>query len=716
MYKKVLAAAIMCSLSILPAFCDISQKDAIAAQSYYEKADQYSKNSQYSSAISELKKGLRLNPYDNNIRIGLINNHLLRATYYNNKSREYTKAMNDLRAALFYLKYYGLRLTDESAAKAIRDNEGNLNYLYRQTQIATNLKNRYQIAKNLKKDGEFAASAYEFIQASAENSIKEDCFSQTGDLFAILGNHQQSADYYKKALTINSKNAANHLKLAKAYDALGEVNLANSEYNYTLSEAENNQQLMLELESIWVKKIGINPNDAEAHTNLGAVYQKLGDYPKALQEYSKAKALNPKNLTTRFNIGTLYQSQQEYNLAIGAYDEVLQFNPQDTAARYYKAGCLTELKEFDKAAEEYRKILAIEPNNAEAKNLMLEAMSKISSPEEMLSHYAKAAQSGPVDANTTYNYAYQLHKANRLDEAISNYSKAIALDPKNPDAYINLAQAYKQKNDFTNASKTIQDGLAQNPNNAELKKYETELKADNAAAKSITGADLFKEGRYAEAIAQYQAIEPKTADVYINIGSCYQAMNEDKKAVEFYKLAMSKEPNNADIAFYLGQAYVNIEDWANAKSYLAKARTLKPDDSNVKELYNYVVDQQDQVALERALDLYSKGDYANALAVLNNILSQNKNNAFAYYYRGMIYDAQKKYAAALAEYQKAVSLSNAIPEAYYSLALDMDYLNRHKEAYANYQKYLSMAQSDNEYTQYAKNRMQELKEYANPQN
>lgn len=715
MYKKVLAAAILCSLSILPAFCDISQKDVMAAQSYYEKADYYAKNSQYSSAIAELKKGLRLNPYDNNIRIGLINNHLLRATYYNNKSKEYSKAMNDLRAALFYLKYYGLRLTDESASKAIRDNENNLSYLYKQTQVATNLKNRYQIAKNLKKEGEFAAGAYEFIQASEENPIKEDCYSQTGDLFAILGNHQQAADYYKKALTINSKNAANHLKLAKAYDALGEVNLANSEYNYTLSEAENNQALMLELESIWVKKIGINPNDAESHTNLGAVYQKLGDYPKALQEYSKAKALNPKNLTTRFNMGTLYQSQKEYNLAITAYDEVLQFSPKDTSARYYKAQCLNELKQFDKAAEEYRKILAIEPNNTEAKNLMLEAMSKIASPEEMLNHYENATQNG-ADATTLYNYAYQLHKANKLDEAISNYIKSIQLDPKNPDCYINLAQAYKQKNDFVNATKVIQDGLLQNPNNTELKSYENELKADNAAAKSITGSDLYKEGRYAEAIAQYEAIEPKTADIYINIGSCYQAMNEDKKAVEYYKLAMLKEPNNADIAFYLGQAYVNIEDWANAKSYLAKARTLKPDDSNIKELYNYVVDQQDQTALERALDLYSKSDYTNALAVLNNILSQNKNNAFAYYYRGMVYDAQKKYSLALAEYQKAISISNAIPEAYYSLALDMDYLGRHKEAYANYQKYLSTAQSENEYTQYAKNRMQELKGYANQQN
>lgn len=714
MFKKVLIASLVCSTVLLtPAFAEVSQQDMIAAQGYYERADKLSKGSQYSSAIEELKKGLRLNPYDNNIRIGLINNHLLRATYYNNKSHEYTKAMTDLRAALFYLKYYGNEFTDAQAKKAIADNENNLKILYQQTQIAPNLKNRYQIAKNLRGSGDFAASAYEFIQASAENSIKEDCYIQAGDLFTVLGNHLQAADYYKKALTIDRNKASSHLKLAKAYDAMGEANLANTEYNYTLSKADNDRGLMLELESIWIKKIGINPNDAESHTNLGAVYQRLGDYPKALQEYSRAKALNPKNLTTRFNIGTLYQSQKEYNLAIVAYDEVLQFNPQDTMARYYKAQCLMELKQFEKAAEEYKKLSAIEPNNSEYKNLMYEAIRQVAPQEEVIETLAQQTQENPTDASTTYNYAYELHKANKLDEAIENYNKAIKIDPKNPDSYLNLAQAYKQKTDYINAEKIINQGLAALPNNEDIKTFAKDIKDEIASMKYSTGGNLFKEGKYNEAINVYMAIEPKDADTYMNIASCYQALDDNQNAVKYYKQALSKAPNNGDIAFYLGQAYVNLEDWANAKSYLTKAISLKPNDQNARELYNYVVDQQDQAQLDRALDLYSKNDYANALAVLNNVISQNKSNAFAYYYRGMIYDAQKKYSTAAAEYQKAVSLSDSIPEAYYSLALDYDYLNKYKEACANYKKYLSKAAEENEYTIYAKKRLEDLSAYAN---
>ena len=623
------------------------------------------------------------------------------------------KAMSDLRSALFYLENYGIKLSDDSANNAILENTKNLNHLYNQTQIATNLKNRYQIAKNLRAEGEFAASAYEFIKASEEQSIQEDCFAQTGDLFALLGNHQQAADYYKKALSINNNSAPNHLKLAKAYDELGEATLANNEYNYTLSIADNNPALMLELESIWIKKLGLNANNAEAHTNLGAIYQKLGDYPKALQEYSKAKALNPKNLTTRFNIATLYQNQREYQLAISSYDEVLQFDPQNEKARYFKAMCLSELKEFAKATDEYRKLLELKPNDAEIRTLMLDNMSKVATPEEMLNNYAVAIQNGPVEGSIYYNYAYLLHKANKLDEAITNYKKAIQNNASTADAYINLAQAYKQKKDFVSASKIIEQGLSKYSNNEELLSYSNELKADNITEKLVAGSDLYRQGKFEEAIAKYESINPKTAEAYLNIGSCYQAMNNDLKAIENYKKAMIKDSNNSDIALYLGQSYINLEDWENAKSYLGKSISLNSDNKLARDLYNYVLEQLDQKKFQQVLDAYSKKEYTNALGILNNMLLQNKNNAFAYYYRGMIFDAQKKYSSAISDYEKTITHSSAIPEAYYSLAVDLEYLNRSKEALNYYKEYLKTTKENNEYTRYAQSRVEELSQYEN---
>ena len=70
-----------------------------AAQTFYEQG-------QYSSAIVEFRKALRVNFMDNSARIGLINSYLSRATYYANQEKNYEKAANDFRSALFYLKMY----------------------------------------------------------------------------------------------------------------------------------------------------------------------------------------------------------------------------------------------------------------------------------------------------------------------------------------------------------------------------------------------------------------------------------------------------------------------------------------------------------------------------------------------------------------------------------------------------------------------------------
>ena len=714
MFKKLLFASLLCTLSFSSvAFAEPTQKDMISAQNYFEEGETYTKQSQYSSAIEAYKKGLRLNPYSNSLRIGIINAYNLRATYYANKTREYNKAMNDIRSALFYLKYFGYEFNDEQGKQAIAKNENILIALYKQTQIASELQNRYQIAKNLRKEGEFAASAYEFIQTLSVNDLKEDSSVQIGDLYTILGNPLQAVDYYKEALKIDNTKPTTHLKLAKAYDSLGEAKLANNEYNYTLVHSGNNQLLMLELESIWIKKLGINPNDADAHNNLGAVYQKMGDYPKALQEYSKAKILNPQNVTTRFNMATLYQNQKEYNLAIGLYDDVLQINPEDTQARYYKALCLMETKQFRQASVEAEKILEIDPNNTEARDLMLSAMKNSSTPEELRESLAETVENNPNDAETTYTYAIELHKSNNLDLAIEQYEKTLTLDPNNNECYLNLAQAYKESGNIEKAKETLQKGIDLFPDYQHLSEFNKSLQEEVNYEYESGALNSYNEGNYETALKSYLSINPKDANTYINIASCYTSLKNYKKALDAYKQAYIKAPNNIDIALYMAQTYIKMEDWNNAKIYLSKVISTQPNNKNAKELYSYVIDQNIAKVLNNAMDFYNKKDYVNALAIINTAINQNKNNAYAYYYRGLVNDAQKNYSIALNDYIKALSIQNNLIEAYYSIAVDYEYLKNYRNAYAYYKKYLTMATEENEYTNYAKQRLDALQEYSN---
>ena len=52
---------------------------------HYNAAQSFLTQGQYSSAIVEFRKALRINYMDNSARIGLVNSYLSRATYYANQ-------------------------------------------------------------------------------------------------------------------------------------------------------------------------------------------------------------------------------------------------------------------------------------------------------------------------------------------------------------------------------------------------------------------------------------------------------------------------------------------------------------------------------------------------------------------------------------------------------------------------------------------------------
>ena len=83
--------------------------------------------------------------------------------------------------------------------------------------------------------------------------------------------------------------------------------------------------------------------------------------------------------------------------------------------------------------------------------------------------------------------------------------------------------------------------------------------------------------------------------------------------------------------------YSEQKNWALAEAYLKKALQLNPQ-SDAKELLAYVVQNGSLTVLNEGIDLYEKNNYQTALLKFNEVLKKEANNAYAYYYRGLIYD------------------------------------------------------------------------------
>lgn len=693
----------MCTMFCTP--CVIAAQPGAFAQ-HYDAAQNYLMQNQYSSSIVEFRKALRINFLDNSARIGLINAYLARATYYANQEKNYEKAANDFRSAIFYLRIYPDKdQTVQNSAAMITSASENLNQCLKVISFDTTAGSRYKKAEELRAIGNFSAAAYEFSKSAENAKLAADANAQVADLLKLLGNEPRSADYYKTALDLKPNDGLLRMKYARTLDKLGRYDEAVTQYNEALANSKGDMEVLYALERIYLKKLAITPSDAELNANLGAIKQAQGDFETALSYYGKAEQLNPSNVTTRLNVGTLFQQRKEYQKAIQSYNSILTLYPNNTQALLYKAQVYKEMGDNKTALDLYKKILSIDPNNSGAKAEIGEVMKNSLPPSEYIAFLAKNG-----NADEIYAYAYKLHQENKIDDAIDGYKAVIAKDSSKVDAYVNLAVCYAAKNDYNNASEVLNNAKAKFPANNLVLKTLQSVQSDSVNSKLAAASQSYENKDYKQAIQQYLAINPATEDSTLGAAASYQALGDYNSAIEYYKKAEQINPNNAEIPYYIGYLYSEQQNWSLAENYLKKAVEKNPQ-SEAKELLAYVVQNGSVSVLNEGIELYEQNNYQNALAKFNEVLKKETNNAYAYYYRGLIYDEQKQTKLAINDYLNVLKYSNEFPIANYMLAVDYDTLSNYKEAFKYYQKFIANYATDDEYLKYAKSRVEELKPF-----
>ena len=695
--KKILA---LLSILVLaqPAFADFKE--------HFDLGQQYLSNYQYSGAITEFKNALRINYLDNSARIGLVNSYLARGTYNANTEKDYKKAADDYRSALFYLVYYPNANQVKNSSQAIIQVTSNLNKCLSVMNFNTNPENRFNTAKQLRAEGEFAAAGYEFNQALGDTAYIKDSFRQTGDIMKLLGNDPKATEYYKKAVNVAPTDIDLRLAYAGMLDKSGNDKDAVEEYNYVLSKTTDDKDILYTLERIYKKKLETSPNDANLTANLGAIMQKEGKFDDALQYYRKAEYLDPSNITTRVNVGTLYQQKGDYKTAIIAYDSILTLYPDNLQANMYKAQSLAAMGDKKNALELYKKVSAMDPTNADIKNQMMDIVRTTMTPAQFVD-YVKKNSLNPAD--TLYNYALDLHKQNKLDDAIALYNETLKLNTTNPEIYVNLALAQSQKGDTDSALATLSTAGAKFPTNTQIKDTEKSIKTQLTNQKLDAAAAFYNGGKYQDAINAYLTIDPPTADTMLSVASSYQNLKDNANALVYYIKAFNLRPTDSEIAYYIASIYAQQEKWTDAKTYTNKALALNKDNPDAKGLSDVIAQQENSAALEKAIGLFDAQKYDDSFTLLNQVLKADTKNPYAYYYRGMVYDAKTKYVEAIADYKQAIGFDPTLAIVNYLIAIDYDNLNQPQNALPYYKKFVATYTEQDDYKTYANERIQSIK-------
>jgi len=693
-------------------FCLLNGAAYADFKEHFDLGQTYMSQYRYSGAIEEFKSALRINYLDNSARIGLVNAHLARGTEYANKDKDWNKAADDFRSALFYLLYYPNAGAVQNSASAIGKVQNNLNNCLDFLKFDTSSQNRYNTAKRLRAEGNFSAAGYEFTQALGSKDLQAKSFEQVAEIMKILGNELKAGEYYKKAIAVNPTNLDTRLAYAKILDNQDNAEDAMNEYSYVLQHVNaDNKEILYTLERIFRKKLANSPNSGDLNANMGAILQKQNKLDEALTYYKQAEALDPSNTNTRINTGTLYQQKGDYRTAIKAYESVLILYPNNVNANLYRAQCYDKLGDDKVAQEAYKKVLELDPDNAYIKGQLLANAKKTMTASAFID-YVNKNMTGMNPADIFYDYAIELHKNGKLDDSITMYNEAIKKNPKNSEIYVNKALAQAQGNSYDAAIGTLQSVAVAFPNDKNISttlKNIQDMKLNQQLEKAATA---YKNKDYKNAISYYLLIQPETVDTMLGVATSYQELGDKEKAIEYYKKALALKPVDSDIAYYIACLYGEDEKFEDAKFYLEKAITFNKNNTQAVEYLKSIEETEKSNRLNAAIALYEEQKYDESLAQFNEILSKDNQNAYAYYYRGMIYDAKEQRKEAISDLSKAYQLNKEFNICNYMIASDYDSLNDYKNAYKYYLAYANSNAEEDQYKEYAKTRLEELKDYA----
>ncbi len=694
--------------------CLISNCAFADFREHFDLGQNYMTQYQYSGAITEFKSALRINYLDTSARIGLVNAYIARGGEYANKDGDYKKAADDYRSALFYLNYYPSESAARNSAQAISQLNRNLDICLDMIKFDRTPQNRFNYAKKLRAEGNFSAAAYEFTQALGDKSLQKDSFEQVGDILNLLGNKPRAQEYYKKAVAVSPTDLNLRLNYAKILDENKNDEDALKEYAYVLSKSDqSDKENLFILERTFAKKLEQSPNNANLNANMGAVLQKEGQLDKALTYYKQAETLDPSNINTRINVGTLYQQKGDYRTAIKAYESVLILYPDNVNAILYRAQCYDKLGDSKIAQEGYKKVLSIDPNNAQIREQMLANVKKTSSPLQFVDYVRNNFVSNNP-SGIIYDYAIELHKDGKIDDALFMYDEAIKLaDTKSSsEMYVNKALAQAQNKDFEGALLTLNNAQSKFPGDKTISDNIKNINNMNTDSLLAKASELYNSKDYAGAIKTYLSISPATVNTMLGVATSYQELGDRDNAIEYYKKALEIKPVDSDIAYYIAVLYGEKEDYVNAKDYLQKAVTFNKNNKQAVEYLASIQEVEDSNLLNDAIAKYDAEDYDKSLAEFNQILAKDKNNAYALYYRGMIYDSKEKRNEAIADLKRAYELNKDFVICNYMIATEYDSLEKYKEAYEYYNFYAASNAQDDDYKKYAAARAEELKEYA----
>jgi tetratricopeptide (TPR) repeat protein len=255
-----------------------------------------------------------------------------------------------------------------------------------------------------------------------------------------------------------------------------------------------------------------------AHFDRGFVYADLGQWDKAIADYSKALEIDPNFADGYFDRGIAYGALGEWNKAIDDYSKAIEINPKYTNAYDNRGVAWVKLGQWDKAIADYSMAIESDPEYTKAYDQRAFAYGNLEQWDKAIADYTRAIEGNPKYPDTYDDRGIAYGHLGQFDKAIADFSSVIAIDPNFTKAYCNRGVAYGSLGQWDKAIADFSSAIGIDP------KY--------TDAYDFRGVAYINLGQYNKALADFSRaieIDPNFTKAYYDREFAYRKLNSEKK-------------------------------------------------------------------------------------------------------------------------------------------------------------------------------------------
>ena len=320
------------------------------------------------------------------------------------------------------------------------------------------------------------------------------------------------------------------------------------------------------------ESIGYDSGYARPYANRGMAYQQLGDFNKAIPDFTEALrngnfANDREHSVVLMDRCGAYETTKDNTRAIEDCTEAIRLDHANAQAQINRGLAYYQSGDLDHAIADFDEAIRLNPKLVSAySNRGLAHAGKGDKPQAV-ADFDKAIEIDPKHA-AAYNDRGLVYASSDDDRAIADFSRAIELQPKFVQAYNNRGLVYSRKNDLDRALADHNRAIDLDPKNA---------------VSYVFRGDAYRHNGYPpKAVADYDqaiALDPKFADAYESRANALRDIGYFDGAIADYSRVISLNANYIDAYYARGLAEIYVGALSKAVADLTQAAKLNPKDA-----------------------------------------------------------------------------------------------------------------------------------------